>query len=222
MPTIVIGTAERTARSSSAWVLTLLHEHFHQWQYSHPDYYPGTVRLGLSRGDSTGQWMLNYPFPYDSAPIHVAMRRLADALLRALDAGSGARTHALSRVVDARDALRAALSADDYRYFEFQLWQEGTARFIEYATAREAARLAAPSAAFRHLPDYQPYGATANSMHHGLRRELAELDLGRDRRVAFYPIGAAIALLLDDTRPGWKRTYAERPFALAGLLPAAR
>src|SRR5829696_3495722 len=52
MPTIVIGTAERTARSSSAWVLTLLHEHFHQWQYSHPDYYPGTVRLGLSRGDS--------------------------------------------------------------------------------------------------------------------------------------------------------------------------
>jgi hypothetical protein len=222
MPTIVIGSAERTGKASTDWVLTLLHEHFHQWQYSRPDYYPGTARLGLSRGDSTGQWMLNYPFPYDSPPIQLAMRRFAGALLRALGTEHGARTPALSQVVDARDALRTALSADDYRYLEFQLWQEGTARFIEYAAGREAARLAEPPAAFRHLPDFEAYGVTADGMHHGIRRELEQLDLGRDRRVAFYPIGAAIALLLDDTRPDWKRAYADRPFALAALLRVPR
>jgi hypothetical protein len=32
MPTIVVGTAERMAKHSPAWVLTLLHEHFHQWK----------------------------------------------------------------------------------------------------------------------------------------------------------------------------------------------
>ena len=44
--TIVVGTAERTGKSSTAWVLTLLHEHFHQWQTSLPDYYHGPARSG--------------------------------------------------------------------------------------------------------------------------------------------------------------------------------
>jgi hypothetical protein len=53
-----------------------------------------------------------------------------------------------------------------------------------------------------------------------LRRELDQLDLARQRRVAFYPVGAAVALLLDRTRPHWKQAYARRPFALAALLSA--
>ena len=138
-PTIVIGSAERTGKSSTAWVLTLLHEHFHQWQYSRPDYYAGVARLDLAHGDSTGQWMLDYAFPYDSAPVQQAVRRLATALGQALDAPPGARNGALKTVVSARDTLRGRLTAADYRYFEFQLWQEGVARFIEYAAARAAA-----------------------------------------------------------------------------------
>ena len=39
LPTIVVGTARHTGKSSSDWVLTLLHEHFHQWQYTLADYY---------------------------------------------------------------------------------------------------------------------------------------------------------------------------------------
>src|SRR6266404_291932 len=39
VPTIVIGQAENTtSRTSSSWVITLLHEHFHQLQYSKPHY----------------------------------------------------------------------------------------------------------------------------------------------------------------------------------------
>jgi hypothetical protein len=222
VPTVVIGSAERTRRSSTAWVLTLLHEHFHQWQYSQPDYYAGISRLDLAHGDTTGQWMLNYPFPYDSVPVQRAMRSLATTLVRALETPAGAQSEALKAAVDARDTLRSRLTAADYRYFEFQLWQEGVARFIEYAAARAAAGAGEPSAEFRRLPDYQPYHSAAATGPLALRRELEQLDLGRQRRVAFYPIGAAMALLLNETRVDWKRAYARRPFALAALLPGGR
>ena len=218
VPTIVIGPAERTGKSSVAWVLTVLHEHFHQWQYSQPDYYPGVARLDLAHGDTTGQWMLEYPFPYDSALSQRGIRRLATALLRALDAASSERQQALKDVIAARDALRRGLRAADYRYFEFQLWQEGVARYIEYAAAGAAAKLGPPAAEFRSLPDYEPYRAAGDSMRRSLRRQLEQLDLGKQRRVAFYPIGAALALLLDGTRSDWKSTYTRHPFVLAGQL----
>jgi hypothetical protein len=221
-PTIVIGSAERTGKSSSAWVLALLHEHFHQWQYSQPDYYAGVARLNLARGDTTGQWMLDYPFPYDSVPAQQAIRRLANALARALDARPGARVKALEHVIRAREALDRVVTAADYRYFEFQLWQEGVARFMEYAAARAAGEDGVPLAEFRNLADYQAYSEAAEGARRGVRRELEQFDLGRQQRVAFYPLGAAIALLLEETRPDWKRAYAERPFALASLLSVRR
>ncbi len=55
---------------------------FHQWQYSRPDYYPRVEALGLDGGDSTGRWMLDYPFPYDHPPVQAAARKLASALVR--------------------------------------------------------------------------------------------------------------------------------------------
>jgi hypothetical protein len=222
-PTIVIGSAERTGKSSTAWVLTLMHEHFHQWQSSRPDYYQGVARLDLARGDTTGQWMLDYEFPYDSAPVQQAVRGLAIALGQALDAPPGARSIALKTVLSARDTLRRRLTAVDYRYFEFQLWQEGVARFLEYAAARAAAAdFAKPSAAFEGLADYEPYSAAAAEARRGLRRELGQLALGRQPRIAFYPLGAAMALVLEETRPDWKSAYSRRPFALAALLSATR
>jgi hypothetical protein len=222
MPTIVIGSAEQTGKSSTAWVLTLLHEHFHQWQYSQPGYYAGVAGLELANGDTTGQWMLDYAFPYDSTSVQKAVRRLATALGQALVARPSDKATALMAAVGARDALRRSLTAADYRYLEFQLWQEGVARFVEYAAARAAAESGEPSVAFRSLPDYEPYGRAADAARRSLRRELEQLELGRQRRVAFYPLGAAMALLLEETRPDWKRSYADRPFALAALLSATR
>jgi len=221
LPTIVVGSAERTGKSSTTWVLTLLHEHFHQWQYSQPDYYARVARLGLARGDTTGGWMLNYPFPYDSVPVQQAMRSLARSLAKAIATRSAPQRTALRAVENSRSTLLKILSADDYRYFEFQLWQEGVARFTEYAVAR-AARNRKPLPGFRSLPDYEPYREAADDALHHIQHELSQLDLAQDRRVAFYPIGAALALLLDQTRPDWKRAYARQPFTLPDLGPAGR
>ena len=214
MPTIVVGPPERTGKSAVDWVLTLMHEHFHQWQYSRPGYYDGVAALGLAHGDTTGRWMLDYPFPYDSSGVQQAVHWFAAELAKALVSSN------LHEVVGARDRLRRLLSADDYRYLEFQLWQEGTARYIEFAVAR-AARGAVPSPAFRRLANHRRYGDAADEWLHALGEEFRGMDLERQRRAAFYPLGAAVALLLESSLPDWKQAYERHPFALAALLPSA-
>lgn len=205
LSTIVVGSAENTGKSSVEWVLTLLHEHFHQWQTSLPDYYARADALGLARGDTTGQWMLDYPFPYDSAPVQRAVKALATSL---------ARRDTLEAVAQRHEALRRVLSPDDARYLEFQLWQEGVARYLEIAVAEAAARADEPSEAFRRLPDYESYSDVAKRLRRRLESELAELSLGKARRVAFYPIGAALAALLERSGEKWKEGYQQHPFAL--------
>ena len=85
--TIVIGEAELTSdKSSTRWVLTVLHEHFTHPPsvYSQPNYYADVVKLGLAHGDDTGMWMLNYPFPYDSARVQERFSAMTHSLLDAL------------------------------------------------------------------------------------------------------------------------------------------
>jgi hypothetical protein len=218
LPTIVVGPPERTGRSSADWILTLLHEHFHQWQYSLPGYYRRAEQLDLAGGDSSGMWMLNYPFPYDSTPVQAAAKDLGRALSRALDAAPAARGPAIQAVRRARAGLAAHLKAADMRYLEFQLWQEGVARFIEYRAAELASRSHRPGSAYQSLPDYTSYADVAKRNRTTLRRELDRLDLGKDRRIGFYALGAAYALLLESTQPGWKQAYESTPFVLTPLL----
>ena len=218
VPTVVVGTAERTGKSSSEWVLSLLHEHFHQRQYSLPDYYQRSARLDLAAGDSSGSWMLNYPFPYDSASVQVATREFARALARALDSGAGTRDRAIATVIRARTALARHLTAAEDRYFEFQLWQEGIARFTEYKAAELASHGHHPAAGFTALRDYESYKDLAERNRAALRRELSSIDLAESRRIAFYPIGAALGQLLDLVNPRWQQQYRGRPFEMASLL----
>ena len=205
--TIVVGQPRATGKSSTEWVLTLLHEHFHQLQASRPDYYARVDALGLARGDKTGMWMLNYAFPYDSSLVQTRFGAVAAYLDSALSATAPdvRRSHWLAARV-ARAALRAALPPDDERYLAFQMWQEGVARYTELQAARFAARRFTPSAAFLALPDFVPFATAAARIESGIRAGL-RAPLARDRRVAFYPIGAATALLLDEENAEWKEGY---------------
>jgi hypothetical protein len=214
VPTVVIGQAENTdKKSSTPWVVTVLHEHFHQLQSSQPRYYKEVDSLNLSRGDRTGMWMLNYAFPYSSPEVARRFGELCRLLSEALRARPGREFDArLAAYLDARRAFAATLEPDDYRYFSFQVWQEGVARYTEYRVARLAAEAYRPSRQFRALKDYKPFKQVADEIMGGITKELETLRLEDYRRVAFYPLGAGEALLLDRAKPGWKDRYLSEKF----------
>lgn len=222
--TVVIGRAENTSKKNSTdWVVTVLHEHFHQLQNSQPGYYADVNALDLSRGDETGMWMLNYAFPYSAPEVKERFSLLGRLLAEALRAGGGREFPARAAAyLAARRELRAMLKPDDYRYFSFQVWQEGVARYTEYRIAESAAETYRPSKAFRSLKDYKPFKTAADEVMRNITEELTALKLEDYRRVAFYPLGAGEALLLDRLNPGWKERYFKDKFYLDKYFEAAR
>jgi len=87
------------------------------------------------------------------------------------------------------------------------------ARYTELHAARYAARRFTPSAAFRALPDFVPFDAAAQRITAGIDAGL-RAPLGRDKRVAFYPVGAAYALMLDEANATWREGYLTGAMAL--------
>jgi hypothetical protein len=130
--TIVVGQPENTGRTSLGWIFTILHEHFHQYQYTQPDYYSAVDSLGLSGGDNTGMWMLNYNFPYENKEVNeqysVMMKAMKDALKFY---GTKESEMMLSEYQYERVNFKKLLSEKDYAYFSFQNWQEGVADYTE-------------------------------------------------------------------------------------------
>jgi len=211
VPTIVVGTPQATNKSSLEWMITLLHEHFHQFEYSRSGYYDDVAALGLSGGDQTGSWMLNYPFPYDDRAVQQRFDSFAKALAGALAArGTIEFPAALRTVKSSWRALREALSPKDYAYFEFQVWQEGVARYIELRVAEELA--AHPAAECLGGFDPEELKALPGRMQDRIDGNLHHPALSQIRRVAFYSVGAAIAELLDETSPAWKQKFLRDPF----------
>jgi hypothetical protein len=209
IPTIVIGQAENTAKETSTpWVVTMLHEHFHQLQYSRPGYYDDVNALGLTRGDQTGMWMLNYPFPYEWHEMQMLFSHLGHSLANVLQAKTRADFSAgLSTYLKQRREIENTLSPDDYRYMSFQMWQEGISRYTEYRIAKLAAESERPSKAFRMLKDYRQFGDVAEEIRVGILSELTSVNLAESKRVIFYSLGAGEGLLLDRVNPRWRQRY---------------
>jgi len=220
LPTIVIGQPENTAaKTSTRWVLTLVHEHFHQLQYSLPGYYPGVSALGLARGDQQGSWMLNYPFPYTKPDVQAQFAVMCARLDEALGQAPGERVvSAVRTYLDAKRAFRGLVSPSDYAYFTFQLWQEGIARYTEYRMGELATTGYSASPAFTALSDFTPYAAAAQALRERIHEQLRTVKLGDAGRSAFYAVGAAEGILLDRVNPGWRLQYSSAGFTLDGLL----
>ena len=213
--TVVIGQAENTdSKTSTPWVITLMHEHFHQLQDSQPDFFKELADLNLTRGDQTGMWMLNYPFPYEKPEVAEQFAKLVRQLVEAMNAKPPRLfSSKLAAYLETRDALRQMLSADDYKYLSLQLWKEGIARYTEDRVAQWAAANYRPSREFRTLKDFTTFAATAGEVRGGIMRELSTLQLQDYKRVAFYPIGAGEGLLLDRANPRWRGRYFVEKFA---------
>jgi hypothetical protein len=201
--TIVVGQTEKTAsKTSTRWVVTLLHEHFHQLQDSQPNFYTEVAALGLSRGDQTGSWMLNFPFPYDRPDVSRQFSVLSQSLAEALAADEPGKFHErLSAYQKETRNFRELLSADDYKYFSFQLWKEGIARYTEYRIAALAAVRYQPSRNFLTLKDFTSFASDARVTLDQIISELREPSLNSRQRVSFYAFGAGEGLLSDRLIP---------------------
>jgi len=238
VPTVVIGQPEQTGKSSTLWVITVLHEHFHQIQQSQPDYYKAVQNLDLSGGDESGMWMLDYPFPYDSVEIGTLFTEYQHALAEALAGTRAANDSTADSEIDAfgavsnsgtfsdrvdaflgvRSRLEAALSPADFRYLSFQIWQEGVSRYTEHRIAALAKDVHTPSPNFAAAPDFLPYEHAAQLLEMALETALSENELADARRVSFYAIGAAEAHLLDILNPGWRSRYFDEKFDIGGFF----
>jgi hypothetical protein len=230
VPTIVVGQAGNTqAKTSTEWVLTILHEHFHQYQMSDSNYFSAVNELKLDAGDSSGMWMLNYAFPYDSALIGDHFKSLGKNLSSLLDYADSAQfVQAFREYVRKRNALRTALSDDDFKYLSLQFWQEGVARYAEYRVGKLAANLHTPMVEFSGLPDFVPYNNVVSAHYNRINIKLTTGELAARGRISFYDFGAAEGLLLDkldsmglvnQTDPNWHSRYFSEKFFMDKYLP---
>ena len=205
--TIVMGTPQATGLAPARWRLTILHEHFHQWQSSLPAYYERVAALDLAGGDETGMWMLNYPFPYDRPDLVSAYAAAAGALHEAIAArGTPRFLDRLGHYLERRRAFASAAGERHWRYMEFQLWQEGVARWTEIAIGRASA-----DPALR---------AEAAAREGELIVELRRPDLAASGRTVAYPLGAGEAMLLEACGPAWRARYPQL-LALGPLIEEA-
>jgi hypothetical protein len=219
-PVIVIGEPKATSsQTSTPWLIVVMHEHFHQLQWAQPDYIKAIADLGLSKGDSTGMWMLNYPFPYEVPEIAQSFEYLRDKLLSALNEVDQQKFAQLSKTyLVERKRFFAQLMPDDRKYFSFELWQEGVARYIQIKAA-ETAGDCQPSTAFAALPDYTPFNTLAVSARSRTLDELKHIDITQSKREVVYSFGAAEALLLDRINPEWKSQYFQHLLTTDPLFP---
>jgi hypothetical protein len=212
-PTVVIGMPAQTQGNGTAWVATLLHEHMHQMQMGRAGYSAQVKALGLEGDAQDGAWMLDFPFPYADPKTGKAFADMATELLGALEAKTGAQLR--SHILGYHAARRAAfghITAPEARYAEFQLWQEGVARYSEIALAEAAIEGA------KRRKSAHDYSALALNLRARVRQNLRRFDLAKNGRVSFYALGAGEALLLDRTRPDWRDRYFDAGLAMGPLV----
>lgn len=218
--TIVVGQAENTtAQTSTPWAIVLMHEHFHQLQDSQRNSYQDVNALNLSHGDLSGMWMLNYAFPYDRKEVQDQFGMMSQLLSDAIESPKAVRAEKLRAYLDARQKFQQLLSLDDYKYFSFQLWKEGIARYTEYQLARLAAAKYKPGKEFRALKDYQSFADVAKETRERTLRQILNQKLSQSRRDVVYSFGAAEGLLLDEVNPLWRKRYFAEKFDLSRFFP---
>jgi hypothetical protein len=212
---MVVGQPPNTkSKASTSWVLMVMHEHFHQLQWAQPGYVDAVNNLGLRGEDTTGMWMLNYPFPYEKPEVVQSFGQLRDLLLRAVNEKDEATFQKLVSDYGAqRKKFFSQVSADDHKYFSFQLWQEGIARYTQIKSAEAAAHYD-PTPQFAALSDFEAFASYAARVRTDTLNELKQADMATWKRTVVYSFGATEGLLLDRINPKWKDEYFHRTLSM--------
>lgn len=210
----VVGAHGIVESNPAAWVATLLHENFHQHQMNWRGYFSGLADLDLAGDDDSGMWALNYPFPYeDKNVIAMVQQSSLDLVAILTEPNKTIRRELAIQYAGKRPDRLLALSDADRRYLEFQLWQEGVARYTELALAEFAG-----SGTHSSLDKTNNFSALAANLRQRILSTLRQHDLHKNGRVYFYSLGAAEALVLDEIDQNWRDSYFENSFSMAGFF----
>ncbi|MFN8313955.1 MAG: hypothetical protein U0289_14205 [Cyclobacteriaceae bacterium] len=212
VPVLVAGTPENIKITSTEWVTKVLHERFHQLQQSYKEFVKESDALGLAGDDTTGRWMINYPFPYQDSSINWRYKKYSKALAHAVaQIGYPEFKSALATFKSERSSLLKMLKPLDYKYFSFQLWLEGIAMYTEYKflTLLESYT---PTYEFKKLPDYIEFSVYRKQVVSSQSRFLNELDLKIGKRVTFYTMGYGEGRILDAISQNWRKKYFKKLF----------
>lgn len=220
---VVIGTPEATQSSNSTeWVLTVLHENFHQYQDYQPYAFAAVNELNLANGDDSGMWQINYPFPYSDENVKKAYSSYSKALWVAIESlEKEGFQQAFQQYKIARDTFYSSLSSADAKYFTFQLWKEGIARYTEYAYLNEIQTVPV-SSRFKNLSDFVPFKELSISFLHTELVNLKSLTLEEGKREVVYSLGLAEGYLWDAVAPRWKQYYFTDKFELTSIFKATK
>lgn len=210
---IQIGLPSALGMSRSEWIVTLLHETFHQYQASLRGYNEAVSTVAQSLGQRGTDWILNYQFPYTDPTVVDAfadMNHCALVFLANRDPKHVARL--VADYVRARHRAREAAGETAWQYYEFQVGQEGVARWTELKMARIAghrdSRIAEVVA--------DRWAGLSTSL-----RAISEQGINIWKRGSFYVFGAVEAEMLDQITPAWRHIYVRRPFTLGEQLDSA-
>jgi hypothetical protein len=214
--TVVVGQPENTGQSSVAWIITLLHEHFHQLQNYQKDYYNGINSLDLSGGDKTGMWMLNYPFPYADEKVNTAYDSLKVSLANLFKPENKDDLQLLTKkYLLKKEEFKNLITEKDYRYISFQLWQEGIARYTELNITKTLLDDGYSfSDSVTKLNDFIDLKKFYNQLYTNVINQITANKLNEKKRICFYAIGAGEGLLLDIVNTDWKKLYFNDKFYL--------
>ena len=207
IPTVVVGQPENAGRSTLGWVKALLHEHFHQLQYSQSGYDEGVKQLDLAGGDSTGMWMLNYAFPYEDSKTaeqySILMKAAKDAAFAESDFDIKYKIF-----MDEKAKFKDMLSEKDYRYFSFQMWQEGIAQYTEDMMVKIMIDSDYKfSDEFKSLKDYRNIDSFYVRVINNIKENAEKLDLRTSKRACFYTLGGLMGMILDRVNSQWRDLY---------------
>jgi len=217
--TIVVGTPANTRKSSIEWIITILHEHFHQYQYSQPGYYNSINSLALSGGDETGMWMLNYPFPYEDSNVNAVYDSCKKILINIFKGIKEPDKTYIQFYLTKRNELKESINENDYKYMSFQLWQEGIARYTEIKLLQIMLDDNFDfSDEMKKLDDYKSLKEHYDEYYQGEINLLNALSLNENKRNCFYEFGAFEGLLLDKVNPDWRKEYNTKKFFLEKLF----
>ncbi len=157
-------------------------------------------------------WQLNYAFPYDSSIIIEQYKKYIAALSKSFSSIDNRSFKKDFKIyISERNKFRQLLKPADYRYFSFQVWQEGIARYSEYKFLQELDNYQ-PSKDIIQLPDFISFKEYKSEFIIREKNGLEKLKLNIDKRICFYAVGFAEGILLDKLNPEWHDRFLRDKF----------